>query len=154
MGIQVFKGVAQQRARLIGQRNQLLLRAARDAARVEVLEAKIRAYNIVLQAQGIDIDPDDYKPVVPHVRRRMFAHGQLSGLCLAALRTNGRPMSTCEVLNYVVREAGICFTHPRERNEVRRGIKNQLRVYARRGVVLRVGRVGPRHDDEALWQVT
>jgi hypothetical protein len=153
MGIQVFKQVAQQRARMAGERNKLLARSARDAARIAELEEHIKAFNVVLRSQGVDIDPDDFKPVVPHPAKNLYRKGQRTRLCLSALRLAKEPLTANQVLAYVIEHAPLRFTHPHQRYEARRGVKNQLGVLARKGMVVRVGQVGPRHDDEALWRL-
>ena len=151
MGIQVFKGAAKQRARLVGQRNQLIERSAANAARVAELETQIRAYNLVLRSQDIDIDPDDFRPAVPHEHSRNFKHGQRIALCLDALRAAKRPLSTLEIFDYVVAHVGLRFTSPAARRAARRGVNSQLWLYAQRGIVARVTDPKARHDDVAYW---
>jgi hypothetical protein len=64
MGIQTFKSVALQRARLVGEARKLNQRISNDHARLAELLVMIRAFDEVLRAQGIDVDPDIYAPAV------------------------------------------------------------------------------------------
>ncbi len=151
MGIQVFKGAANQRARLVGERNKLLARISRQNAAVQELEAKIAAFNIVLRQQGVDIDPDDFKPVAPSSRLGYFRYGQISALSLDALRAATRPLSTIEILEYVVRTAEVSFKSPHDRYRTRCYLDNRLGVYAKSGIVKRVRPSSARHDDVSYW---
>ncbi|MGA3983693.1 hypothetical protein ACI2VH_05980 [Ralstonia nicotianae] len=151
MGIQVFKGVAQQRARLLGQIKRLDERMRADQAKRDELQRKVAAFDEVLREQGIDIDPDMYAPVKPTPRRTYFAHGELLGLCFDAMRLRKCPVTTPELLDYVVAQTGVRWKTPEDRYETRRSIKNAMRVQAKKGLVVRVGSTGLRHDDIAIW---
>lgn len=103
MGIQAFKSVARQRARLVGRLIKLEQRIMTDSATIPELRAKIHSYDDVLRSQGIDVDPDIYAPpVTPTPKRMYFAYGEMTALCLAALRTAGRLLTTVELLNGLV----------------------------------------------------
>ncbi|MGZ8338602.1 MAG: hypothetical protein ACXWU9_03400 [Telluria sp.] len=152
MGIQAFKSVAKQRARLVGQLKKLELRILTDNASVPELRAKIHSYDEVLRSQGIDVDPDIFAPAVtPTPRRKYFAHGELTSLCLAALRTESRALTTVELLDALVCAKKITWRSVEDRSETRRGIKDAMRVQVKRGIVTRVGVVGTGHDKHALW---
>jgi hypothetical protein len=151
MGIQVFKQVAQQRSRLLGQLKRLEGRIEADTAKVEALRNKVAAFDEVLREQGVDIDPDLYGPQKPTPRRAYFAHGELLGLCLDALRIRRTPLTTVELLEYAVAQAGIRWRTPEDRYQTRRYIKNAMGVQARKGIVVRVGTTGMGHDDLAVW---
>ena len=152
MGIQAFKSVARQRARLVGRLIKLEQRILADSATVPELRAKIHSYDDVLRSQGIDVDPDLYAPpVTPTPKRMYFAYGEMTALCLAALRTAGRPLTTVELLDALVRAKSIVWRRTEDRNDTRRSIKNAMAIQAKRGVVVRVGTVGTAHDDLALW---
>ncbi|MCT7346500.1 hypothetical protein N4S61_10780 [Burkholderia pseudomallei] len=151
MGIQVFKGLAQQRSRLLGQVKRLEGRIEADKAKIETLLRKVAAFDEVLREQGVDIDPDQYAPRKPTPRRAYFAHGELLGLCLDALRISGSPLTTLELLDYVVQQASIRWRTREDRYETRRSIKNAMGVQARKGIVVRVGTTGMNHDDIAVW---
>lgn len=153
MGIQVFKGAAFQRARLVGQRRKLLARIDRTQAAVAELDAKIAAFNLVLREQGVDIDPDYFKPVTPTPRRGYFQHGQISSLLLDTLRRATRPLSTVELLAEVCAAAGVVFKSPQDRYRARRYLDSRLGVYARRGVVTRIRGVDAKHDDVSHWKL-
>lgn len=75
----------------------------------------------------------------------------MTALCLAALRTAGRPLTTVELLGALVRAKSIAWRRTEDRNDTRRSIKNAMAIQAKRGVVVRVGTVGNAHDDLALW---
>lgn len=152
MGIQAFKSVAKQRARLVGRLIKLEQRILTDSSSVPELRAKIHSYNDVLSCQGIDVDPDIYAPpVTPTPKRTYFAYGEMTGLCLSALRTAGRPLTTVELLDALVLAKDIVWRCTEDRNKTRKGIKNAMGVQARRGLVVRFGTVGDAHDDLALW---
>jgi hypothetical protein len=152
MGIQAFRSVAKQRARLVGQLKKLEQRILDDSAEVRELAAKIHSYDDVLRAQGIDVDPDIYAPaVVPTTRRKYFAQGELTALCLATLRTEGRALTTVTLLDALVRAKNINWRSTEDRNETRRSVKNAMRAQAKQGVVVRVGTVCDAHDALALW---
>lgn len=151
MGIQVFKGVAQQRSRLLGQIKRLQGRMQTDQTKLEELWRKVAAFDEVLREQGIDIDPDIYAPVKPTPRLAYFAQGELLGLCLDALRLRKGPLTTLELLDYAVTQAGVRWRSPEDRNRTRRYLKNAMGVQTKRGVVVRVGTTGLRHDDMAIW---
>lgn len=151
MGIQVFKGVAQQRSRLLGQIERLKGRMQADQTKLEELWRKVAAFDEVLREQGIDIDPNLYAPVKPTPRRAYFAHGELLGLCLDALRTRKCPLTTLELLDYAVAQAGIRWKTAEDRYRTRRYLKNAMGLQTKRGIVVRVGTTGLRHDDTAIW---
>jgi hypothetical protein len=151
MGIQVFRGVAQQRSRLLGQVKRLEGRIETDKAKIEELLRKVAAFDEVLREQGVDIDPDQYAPVKPTPRRAYFAHGELLGLCLDALRIRQLPLTTVELLDYAVAQAGIQWRTPDDRYKTRRYVKNAMGVQARKGIVIRVGTTGSGSDDVAIW---
>ena len=152
MGIQTFKSVARQRARLVGEAQKLDRRISSDHARLAELVAQIRAFDEVLRAQGVDVDPDIYAPAVaPTPKKKYFAQGELVGLCLDALRTQRRPITTVGLLELVTHAKGVRWRSLDDINTVRRGIKNAMRMQVKRGRVIRVGTVGDAHDDQALW---
>lgn len=97
MGIQIFQGVARQRAPLVGEMRKLENRIQTDQVRLEELRRKIAVYDEVLQEQNVDVDPDQYAPVTPTKRRAYFAHGQLLGSCLDALRIRQCPLCRQQV---------------------------------------------------------
>lgn len=74
MGIQAFKSVARQRARLVGRLIKLEQRIMTDSATIPELRAKIHSYNDVLSCQGIDVDPDIYAPPVTPTPTCLLAH--------------------------------------------------------------------------------
>lgn len=151
VGIQVFKGVARQRSRLLGQIERLKDRMQADQTKLEELWRKVVAFDEVLREQGVDIDPDLYAPVKPTPRRAYFAHGELLGLCLDALRLKQCPLTTLELLDYAVTQASIRWRTPEDRYKTRRYIKNAMGVQAKKGLVVRVGLAGPSRTDTAVW---
>ena len=110
--------------------------------------AKIHSYDDVLRAQGIDVDPDIYAlAATPTTRRKYFAHGELTTLCLATLRTEGRALTTVTLLDALVRAKNISWRSTEDRNETRRSVKNAMRVQAKQGGGVRVGTVGDAYDE-------
>lgn len=57
-GIQVFKGLAQQRSRLLGRVKRLEGRVEAGEAKIDALLRTVAALDNVLREQGVDIDPD------------------------------------------------------------------------------------------------
>lgn len=152
MGIQTFKSIAQQRAYLIGELKKLDRRILKDRARVSELRVQIRAYDKVLHAQGVDVDPDIYAPAVsPAPKMTYFAYGELLSLCFDALRIQRRPMTTVELLIAIAGAKQVRWRCIEDRNAIRRSIKNAMRNQVKRGLVIRVGTIGEAHDDLALW---
>lgn len=146
MGVQLFKTAAMQRAYLVGHLNRLRTATQKKVAemkaieaQIELLKAKIAAYNVVLAEQGIEIAPEDlYRPLRQSPKRGFFKHGELSSLILEALRQAQAPLSTLEIFAYAVERQGVTFQSLIDRSETRRTVKNQLRVYAHKGLVVRL----------------
>jgi hypothetical protein len=151
VGIQVFKGAARQRARLLGEIEKLETQRDSVDQQIAELQRRVAAFDEVLKAQEVDIDPNTFEPVKPTPRRAYFKHGELLGLCFDALRTHGRPLSTVDILDYAVRRAEIVWRADDDRYEVRRSIKNALGVQAKKGLVAKVGQIGRVSDGIAVW---
>ncbi|MFL9906833.1 hypothetical protein [Paraburkholderia sp. RL17-337-BIB-A] len=90
MGIQVFKGITQQRARILGQIRELEEQARAADAKVAELQRQVAAFDEVLRAQGVDIDPDEYMPVPPQetFEREVVTQGALSARLLIREKTS------------------------------------------------------------------
>ena len=152
MGIQLFKGAARQRARLLGEIQKLERQRGAVDRQISELQRRVAAFDEVLKAQDVDIEPDDYAPPVkPTPRRVYFKHGELLGFCLDALRIAQCPLSTVDILDSIVCQGQIAWRTPEDRYEVRRSIKNALGVQAKKGLVVKVGQIGRANDGVAIW---
>ena len=144
MGIQLFKGAARQRARLLGEIQKLERQRGAVDRQISELQRRVAAFDEVLKAQ-------DAPPVKPTPRRAYFKHGELLGFCLDALRIAQCPLSTVDILDSIVCQGQIAWRTPEDRYEVRRSIKNALGVQAKKGLVVKVGQIGRANDGVAIW---
>lgn len=80
-----------------------------------------------------------------------FAYGEMTALCLATLRTAGRPLNTVELLDALVRAKSIVWRRTEEGNDTRRSIKRNGNSN-QTSVILRVGTVGTAHDTKLLFR--
>lgn len=152
MGIQGFKIIARQRARLVGKMQSIQKNIAGEQSQVAALQAKIAAFDEVLAAQQVDIDADVYAPpVVPTPRLYYFAHGELTSRCLSLLRSQCRPLTPVQIFNAIVAMRKPTWRDAEDPQKLRRAIKNMMKVVAKRGLVVRVGNTSARHDADGIW---
>lgn len=152
MGIQGFKIMARQRARLVGKMDSI--ERAIQAAQAELLElkTKVDAYDLVLHAQGIDVDADTYAPpICPTPRKNYFEHGELTGACLSLFRTERRPLTTVQIFDAVLFVKKRVWRNLEDPVQLRQNIRDLLKRCQRRGLVVRIGKVGPGQNDPAIW---
>jgi len=151
MGIQVFQGAARQRARLIARVRQLESKIEAANNEINELKERIGAYDAVLKEQSINIDPEEYLGHVPAPRRGYFRHGMLASLCLEALRAARGPVSTPKLLSYAAEKADVSFKSALDRAKSLDSVKNQMGVYARKGMVVRVEQPNRKPGDVRYW---
>ena len=152
MGIQGFKIIARQRARLVGKMQAIEKSIAEQQSQLSALRAKIAAFNEVLGAQQVDIDADVYAPpVVPTPRLYYFAHGELTSRCLSLLRSHCGPLTPVQMFNAMVAMKRPTWRDADDPQKLRRTIKNTMKVLAKRGLVVRVGNTSARHDADGIW---
>lgn len=171
MGIALWKMASKQRARLKGEIRKLEPNIAKLESHLaklkrelETLESEIErkkstleqamlrlsAYEQVLLAQGVDIEPDDYyKPVAPSQPGMMAQHGGLAGGVLQALREACKPMSTIEIADYVVALGAV--KRPFNPTLLVRRTKEALLLRAKRGQVVKVCYHGPANNGYNVW---
>ena len=152
MGIQGFKIIARQRARLVGELQGLEKNILREQGRIQEILTKIAAFDEVLRAQNVDVDPDLYAPPVKTTPRlHYFAHGELIGTCLDLLRTQQRPLSPAQLLNAIIEMKKPQWRSPDDPQKLRRTIKGQLNAYMKRGLVVRIGNGEPGNNADGMW---
>lgn len=152
MGIQGFKIIARQRARLVGKMLAIEKNISAEQLELASLRAKIAAFDEVLGEQGIDIDADTYAQAVqPTPRLYYFEHGELTNVCLSLLRTQGRPLTTVQMFEGLLILKKPVWRHLDDPRKVRQAIKTLMKRCAKRGLVVRVGEVGDAHNDAGIW---
>jgi hypothetical protein len=62
-------------------------------------------------------------------------------LCFEALREAQQPLSTQDLLNYAARQAGVMWRSAEDRAKIRQGVKNAMRLQARKARIARVTRL-------------
>lgn len=152
MGIQGFKIIARQRARLVGELQAIEKNILKEQGRLLDIQAKIAAFDEVLRAQNVDVDPDLYAPPVsPTPRLYYFGHGELIGSCLDLLRTQRRPLTPVQMLNAIVEMKQPKWRSADDPQKIRQSIKSQMKAYMKRGIVVRVGNAGRGENTDGIW---
>ncbi len=98
MGIQVHRTLVNQRAHALG----ALRRSIREAADAETIakqECLVAAFDLVLEAQGLDIEYDRNHAVEPRPKKQFFPKGAYRRDTLNILRRAQRPMRITEILD-------------------------------------------------------
>lgn len=152
MSILGFKIIANQRARLIGKFQAIEKNILAEQAQLLILRAKIAAFDEVLIAQNVDINPDLFAPpVAPTPRLHYFSHGELAGTCLNLLRTQRRPLTSVQMFNAIVQVKKPIWRNPADPQKIKASIKNQMKSFMRRGIVLRAGSAGSGLNAPGIW---
>lgn len=152
MGIQGFKIIARQRARLVGRMLAIEKNAAAEQVELVSLRAKIAAFDEVLGEQGVDIDADIYAPPrAPTPRLYYFAHGELTSRCLSLLRSQRRPLTPVQILNAIVAMTKPTWRHIDDPQKLQRTIKNTMKVVAKRGLIIRIGNASVHQNSDGIW---
>lgn len=152
MGIQGFKIMARQRARLVGKMLEIEKKISAGELELASLRTKISAFDEVLSAQGVDIDADVYAPAVrPTARLYYFGHGELTGTCLGLLRTEARPLTTVQLFEGLLFSKKPTWRSLEDTRKIRSSIKSLMKRCANRGLVVRVGNVGSAQNDAGIW---
>lgn len=152
MGIQGFKIIARQRARMVGKMLAIEKNIIAEQLELASLRARIAAFDEVLGEQGIDIDADLYAPpVVPTPRLYYFEHGELTSRCLNLLRSQCRPLTPVQILNALVAMKKLTWRDIDDPQKLRRGITNTMRIAAKRGLVIRVGNTSTKGNADGIW---
>ncbi|MGZ8338603.1 MAG: hypothetical protein ACXWU9_03405 [Telluria sp.] len=152
MGIQGFKIIARQRARLVGKMLAIEKNIIAEQSQLCALRAKIAAFDEVLREQGIDIDADAYAPAIkPTPRLHYFGHGELTVTCLNFLRTQRRPLTPVQLFEGLLVLKKPVWRNLDDPRKVRQSIKNLMKACGKRGLVVRVGNAGNAQNDPGIW---
>jgi hypothetical protein len=98
MGIQVHRTLINQRAHALGALKRLR-RGCSDAGTLAAHERLVEAFDLVLQAQGLDIEYDRDHSVEPRPKKQFFPKGAYRRDTLNILRRAAAPMRIAEILD-------------------------------------------------------
>jgi hypothetical protein len=127
----VISGLRDKRARMAGE----LAVVERDLAKRREALATIDA---VIRMFEPDSNPDMIPPIRPAGRSLFFRRGELSRLCLSALRDAGKPVRCRTVAEWVIAAKGLEVPDTRVRDRIIEKVRLALRAQSRKGIVRKV----------------
>ena len=98
MGIQVHRTLIIQRARALGALNRLR-RSCADGGILAAHERLVEAFDLVLEAQGVDIEYDRSHSIEPRPKKQFFPKGAYRRDTLNILRRAATPLRIAEILD-------------------------------------------------------
>ncbi len=136
MGIQVHKTLVHQRSHALGALKRLI---RRQAGHADILKQQllIEAFDLVLEAQGLDIEYDLDHAVEPRPKKQFFPKGAYRRDALNVMRRAAQPMRIAEVLD------ALCALHkvslnPKDRAHAAIKLAQGVWVLLQQGFVVRV----------------
>ncbi len=127
----VISGLRDKRARMAGE----LAVVERDLAKRREALATIDA---VIRMFEPDCNPDMIPPIRPAGRSLFFRRGELSRLCLSALRDAGKPVRCRTVAEWTIGAKGLDVPDARVRAKITEKVRMALARLERKGIVRKI----------------
>lgn len=127
----IISGLRDKRARLAGE----LVAVERDLAR---RRETLAALDAVIRMFEPDCNPDKIPPIRPVGRSLFFRRGELSRLCLSALRDAGKPVRCRTVAEWAIGAKGLEVPDARVRAKITENVRMALSRLERKGIVRRI----------------
>jgi hypothetical protein len=121
-------GLRRKRAHVAGEIEAMAQRLVKDQQALAALDATLRLVHP-------DADPEQIVTIRPSLRCLNFRHGEQPRYCLEALRDTGRPLSTRQIADYVMRAKGLARDNLALGRRVREQTRRSLARMLRRGAV-------------------
>jgi hypothetical protein len=136
-----INGLRRKRAHLAGEIEMAARRLAKDRVALAALDATLRLFHP-------EADPEQIVTIRPALRCLNFRHGEQRRYCLEALRDAGRPLSTRQITEYVMRAKGLARDNTVPWRRVREQVRRVLARMAQRGTVRQIV-----SEPEAWWEL-
>ncbi len=127
----VISGLRDKRARLAGELTVVERDLAKRRETLAALDAVIRMFEP-------ESNPDMIPPIRPVGRSLFFRRGELSRLCLSALRDAGKPTRCRTVVEWAIGAKGLDVPDARVRAKITENVRMALSRLERKGIVRRI----------------
>jgi hypothetical protein len=123
-------GLRRKRAHMAGE-----IEAAQSA--LNKRRRELATLDAVLNMFAPDTDPELIPSIRPVKKGLFFRHGEVTRLCIAALRAAEKPVMTSHVTDYAMETKGIP-TEPLVREQIGATVRQTLHRLAERGIVRKI----------------
>jgi hypothetical protein len=127
-------------SRLIAKRAELAGIVAQRQRQIDQDRADLTHIDGVLRILATDLDPETIRPKRRYRRTRYFGRNELSRLCLSAFRiAAGKPLSTSDIADYVIKAKGFDAADALLRAEIRDQVGSIMKRLHREGAIANIG---------------